>query len=69
GENNVKQIVTNLLYVNRSDGGFLHSFTVGWPDSAPAITRLHCFHSLIALQIHGNLVNQVHYRNVRLREL
>ncbi|QDT30605.1 HEAT repeat protein [Gimesia panareensis] len=24
---------------------------------------------IIALQIHGNLVNQVHYRNVRLREL
>ncbi len=39
--------------------------TVDYVEQDPQIP----LKGIIALQIHGNLVNQVHYRNVRLREL
>ncbi|MFI4848912.1 MAG: family 16 glycoside hydrolase [Gimesia chilikensis] len=39
--------------------------TVDYVEEDPEIP----LKGIIALQIHGNLVNQVHYRNVRLREL
>lgn len=39
--------------------------TVDYVEADPQIP----LKGIIALQIHGNLVNQVHYRNVRLREL
>lgn len=39
--------------------------TVDYTEADPQIP----LKGIIALQIHGNLVNQVHYRNVRLREL
>lgn len=39
--------------------------TVDFTEEDPSIP----LKGIIALQIHGNLVNQVHYRNVRLREL
>ncbi|QDV21549.1 HEAT repeat protein [Gimesia panareensis] len=39
--------------------------TVDYTEEDPKIP----LKGIIALQIHGNLVNQVHYRNVRLREL
>ncbi|QDT45575.1 HEAT repeat protein [Gimesia alba] len=39
--------------------------TVDFTEEDPKIP----LKGIIALQIHGNLVNQVHYRNVRLREL
>ncbi|QDT24559.1 family 16 glycoside hydrolase [Gimesia chilikensis] len=39
--------------------------TVDYVEADPQIP----LKGIIALQIHGNLVNQVHYRNMRLREL
>ena len=39
--------------------------TVDFTEADPQIP----LKGIIALQIHGNLVNEVHYRNVRLREL
>ncbi|QDT94868.1 family 16 glycoside hydrolase [Gimesia aquarii] len=39
--------------------------TVDFTEDDPKIP----LKGIIALQIHGNLVNQVHYRNIRLREL